>query len=877
MRISKFKYGTPVDIVEIIYCYWHTDENSDQPECKREPGYEYGKLDNTTFTLKIPAATEENLGKYQCQQLPSDPTHDNTEVIAVVVVVLVVLLAAAPVVAFCWRKRLRARCRSEECGLCFSKSLDGKGAAVKEEQSPMLDETTATTFDTTQVGQALKVLDETGVVLIAAPEKIEKTMIGQTDRKSDVTQSPSGKPFTKPSTSSRQEGDLKENEVEPEEPSSVNLANSRQSTDRKSDVPQSPHGKPSTKPSTPPRQEGDLKEKEVEPEEPPSVNLANSRQSTDRKSDVTQSPSGKPFTKPSTSSRQEGDLKENEVEPEEPSSVNLANSRQSTDRKSDVTQLPSGKPFTKPSTSSRQEGDLKENEVEPEEPSSVNLANSRQSTDRKSDVTQSPNGKPSTKPSTPPRQEGDLKEKEVEPEDRNLHLVISNVPESKAKGFGAIYEDEENRVKAILKEAGLSDSELNEVTELPIKTLQQPYPQKVNLKANDNTPVIAVVVSLVAFLVAAGVVVVFVCRKRLRARCRSEESGVSFSKSLDGKGAAVREEQSPMLEETTATTFDTTQVGQALKVLDETGVVLIAGPEKIEKTKTGQDLLRYCTDKGYTQIQLHNLRGWSQYAEDREKKYLILMGGGITNDPSVTERAWSSFLRQARERQCVVVVTVRSSEKSEESVKAGLFPFLQSVPTVLLPAATTESKEVLPSRRAIAPPSETHPKSDVNSAEAPGESSSENLANSRQSTERKSDVTQSPSGKPSTKPSTPPRQEGDFKINEVEPEDRNLHLVISNVPESKAKGFGAIYDDEENSVKAILKQAGIGDSELDEVTEVMRLGDERRDGATRTLRFRVERGATKRKILKSAKMINRVKDANGMNVHICEYDSESKK
>ncbi|KAK7473753.1 hypothetical protein BaRGS_00035028 [Batillaria attramentaria] len=91
-------YLTNVTFKEIIYCHWFTsDENSDKPECRPKPGYEYGELDNTTFTLKIPAATEENVGKYQCQQLPSDSTRTKSCHLTLKDTVTLPLFIAVPV------------------------------------------------------------------------------------------------------------------------------------------------------------------------------------------------------------------------------------------------------------------------------------------------------------------------------------------------------------------------------------------------------------------------------------------------------------------------------------------------------------------------------------------------------------------------------------------------------------------------------------------------------------------------------------------------------------------------------------------------------------------------------------------------------------
>ncbi|KAK7473411.1 hypothetical protein BaRGS_00035338 [Batillaria attramentaria] len=269
---------------------------------------------------------------------------------------------------------------------------------------------------------------------------------------------------------------------------------------------------------------------------------------------------------------------------------------------------------------------------------------------------------------------------------------------------------------------------------------------------------------------------------------------------------------------------------QALKALQQTGAVIIAGPEKCGKTTLGQELLHHFRDERYsTETRLRDPLKWMSYVRDPDKKYAFLFDDVFkAGDKTILRNTWELCFGKLRERQCPLVIIVQTSERKEEDVQA--FSFLRNIPVVFAVGEKTK------------------------------DSASKTMTEKEDQPRREVwHTTVDPSGKVGRTARGVKTYKGGENTKE-----HKLDLVIFNLHENIGRGPEA----DETSVKRLLKAVGVSDSEVREVTCITRLG-EKKDWPPRPVKITVETLERKRNIIDSVRR-------STTKVHIHPYTTERK-
>ncbi|KAK7476855.1 hypothetical protein BaRGS_00031937 [Batillaria attramentaria] len=202
---------------------------------------------------------------------------------------------------------------------------------------------------------------------------------------------------------------------------------------------------------------------------------------------------------------------------------------------------------------------------------------------------------------------------------------------------------------------------------------------------------IVIPVILILVLICAGVIV-FMCRKRLAARfgkaARNRNNDhveshplVSVTPSHLINTAVTDNKEIP--DKDICGTCCTYICNRTAKLVEETGAIVILGPERCGKSTLGHDLVAKFAEKGFCPLALDHPNQWLEKKQD-DKKHIVLL------DECPMDESSMEALSSMRRDQCYIISINKSDDVNSEQGKAGLPSFLKTAPVVNL------SKQTIP-------------------------------------------------------------------------------------------------------------------------------------------------------------------------------------
>ncbi|KAK7476858.1 hypothetical protein BaRGS_00031940, partial [Batillaria attramentaria] len=238
-----------------------------------------------------------------------------------------------------------------------------------------------------------------------------------------------------------------------------------------------------------------------------------------------------------------------------------------------------------------------------------------------------------------------------------------------------------------------------------VTTTEQENITTYNEQKGNNTNVIAIIIPIVLILVLiCAAFVIFKCRSRRvrkdKTEIQSKRSGPicddSDTAELHSLVSHATRHDASTKEETTMTSGGPRKkisgthceyiYNRTRQFVEETGAVVITGPEQCGKSTLGRAVMNHFAEKGLHPLELDHPNQWREKKQDG-KKYVVLL------DECPMERSSMKDLNSMHVDQSYVIFITRSGVSNGEISKRSLPPFLKTAPVVTLSNRKTSDEE----------------------------------------------------------------------------------------------------------------------------------------------------------------------------------------